>query len=55
MNELNFPSRIIVCHCEQCRGVKNKYKNRKYKKKMRRLINKKRRTIFNKVINIYWA
>ncbi len=38
-----MPSKIWVCHCEQCRYVKNKRKNRKLKKKVKRLLNKKRR------------
>jgi len=37
------PSKIWVCHCEQCRFMKNKRKNRKLKKKVKRLLNKKRR------------
>ena len=35
------PVVIRVCHCEQCRYVKNKRKNRKLKKKIKRLMNKK--------------
>lgn len=33
--------KVFVCHCEQCRFVKNKRKNRKYKKQIRRLASKK--------------
>jgi len=35
------PVVVRVCHCEQCRYVKNKRKNRKLKKKIKRLMNKK--------------
>ena len=34
---------VKECTCEQCRYVKNKRKNRKYKKKVKRMLNKKRR------------
>ena len=30
-----MPSKIWVCHCEQCRYVKNKRKNRKLNKKVK--------------------
>ena len=33
--------KIKVCTCEQCKFVKNKKKNRKYKKKVKRWLNKK--------------
>lgn len=48
---------IKVCHCEQCTYVKNKRKNRKLKKKIKRLMNKRRRNPLNdgKVFNFYWA
>lgn len=47
---------IKVCTCRQCRHVKRKSKNRKLKKVMKRLINKKRRKGKDgEVINIYWA
>ena len=49
--------KVRVCHCEQCRGVKNKRKNRKLKKRIKRMMNKKRRNPKNdnKVITFYWA
>jgi hypothetical protein len=51
-----MPTKIIICHCEQCRNVKNKRKNRKYKGKIKRLLNKKLRTgKEGKVYNFYWA
>lgn len=49
------PSKIYVCHCEQCRYVKNKRKNRKLKVKIKRLLNKKRRKEVGSGITYYWA
>ena len=49
------PSKIWVCHCEQCRYVKNKRKNRKAKVKIKRLLNKKRRKEIGSGITYYWA
>jgi len=49
------PSKIWVCHCEQCRYVKNKRKNRKIKKKVKRVLNKKRRKEVGTGIVFYWA
>lgn len=50
-----MPSKVWVCHCEQCRYVKNKRKNRKLKKKINRLLNKKRRRGIDMGIIYYWA
>ena len=50
-----MPSKIWVCHCEQCRYVKNQRKNRKNKKKVKRLLNKKRRKEVGTVVVFYWA
>ena len=51
-----MPSKIFVCTCEQCRFVKNKRKNRKLKKKIKRLMNKKlRKGKDGKAVNFYWA
>ena len=50
-----MPSKIWVCHCEQCRYVKNKRKNRKLKKKVKRLLNKKRRKEVGTGVVFYWA
>lgn len=49
--------KIKVCHCEQCRYVKNKRKNRKFKKKLKRYLNKLRRKDMEdiKIKNWYWA
>jgi len=48
--------KIKVCTCEQCRGVKNKRKNRNVKKRVKRLMNKKRRKgKEGEVHNFYWA
>ena len=51
----SVPSKIWVCHCEQCRYVKNKRKNRKLKKKVKRLLNKKRRKEVGTGVVFYWA
>ena len=52
MNEI----KIISCHCEQCRHVKNQRKNRKSKKKIKRWLNKKRRkSEFGTIVYYYWA
>ena len=50
-----MPSKIWVCHCEQCRYVKNKRKNRKLKKKVNRMLNKKRRKEVGTGVVFYWA
>ena len=48
--------KIISCKCIQCKFVKNKRKNRKSKKMIKRWLNKKRRTgNEDKIINFYWA
>ena len=49
--------KIKSCHFEQCRYVKSKRKNRRLKKRIKRLLNKKRRNQQNdgKVFNYYWA
>jgi len=49
------PAKIYVCHCKQCRHVKNKRKNRKFKKKVKRLLNKKRRKATGCGVVFYWA
>lgn len=49
-------TKVFVCHCEQCKFVKNKRKNRKLKKKIKRLINKRlRKGKQGKCYNFYWA
>lgn len=53
--EDNTPNKIWVCHCEQCTYAKNKRKNRKLKKKVKRLLNKKRRKGTGSGIIHYWA
>lgn len=48
--------KIKICTCEQCRGIKNKRKNRKFKKIIKKLVNKKRRNgKEGDVYNVYWA
>ena len=51
------PCKIKSCHCEQCRYVRSERKNRNLRKRIKRLLNKKRRNPQNdgKVINYYWA
>lgn len=47
---------VKVCTCTQCRAVSNKSKNRSLKKKIKRLMNKKRRrSKEGEVYNFYWA
>jgi hypothetical protein len=50
-----MPKKIWVCRCKQCRYVKNKRKNRKLKKRIKRLLNKKRRKGFGKYVVFYWG
>jgi hypothetical protein len=51
-----MPSKIFVCTCEQCRYIKNKRKNRKLKKKIKRLMNKRLRNGKDgDAYNFYWA
>lgn len=49
--------KIKVCHCEQCKYVKAKRKNRILKKKIKRMCNKLRRKELEdtKYFNYYWA
>jgi len=49
------PCKIYSCTCIQCKYVKGKRKNRKYKRTLKRLLNKKRRKQVDVVINNYWA
>lgn len=56
--DYNEPYAIVkVCHCEQCRGVRDKRKNRVLKKRVKRVYNKKRRNCKHngKIIYYYWA
>lgn len=53
--KLSAPCDIHVCTCEQCRAVKRKTKNRSLKKKIKRLLNKKRRKQFGKKICYMWG
>lgn len=48
-------TRIHICTCEQCRYIKNKRKNRRLKKVIGRLMNKRRRRGEERVYNHYWA
>jgi hypothetical protein len=51
------PVHIKVCVCKQCKHVKNKRKNRVYKNKVKRWMNKKRRQdkLNGKIRVFYWA
>ena len=48
---------VKECTCEQCRYVKNKRKNRKYKRKVKIMLNRKRRKAKegDRPIIFYWA
>lgn len=48
--------KVKVCTCEQCRFAKHLRKNRKLKKVIKRLMNKRRRRgCEDKITNWYWA
>ena len=48
--------KVYICRCIQCKAVKAAHKNRKLKKKIKRLFNKKiRRGKEGRVANFYWA
>lgn len=53
--DIQSESKIFVCHCKNCRHVKAKRKNRKLKKVIKRLMNKRRRKTINKAFNWYWS
>lgn len=46
--------KVIICKCIQCKYCKNKTKNRKFKKYIKRLLNKRRRK-GGDVFNWMWA
>ena len=47
---------IKICTCEHCRAIKNLRKNRKLKRVVKRLMNKRRRRSDDtKIWNWYWA
>ena len=48
-------TKIHVCKCKQCKYIKNKRKNRHYKKAIKRLMNKRRRRGEERIFNYYWA
>ena len=49
-------AKIFVCTCEQCRYVKNMRKNRRSKKVIKRLMNKRLRKLkIGKASNYYWS
>lgn len=49
------PSKVSACNCVQCRYVKRKRKNRGNVKRIKRMLNKQRRTKIGKRIMYYWA
>ncbi len=51
----SVPAKIKICHCKHCRNAKQKRKNRKHKVKIKQLLNKQRRTSYNKIVTYYWA
>jgi hypothetical protein len=55
--EDNPPVVVKVCHCEQCRSIRDNRKNRAIKKKMKRLFNKRRRSDKHngEIVFYYWA
>lgn len=49
-------TKIYVCGCVQCKFVRDKRKNRKIKKRIKRWLNKKiRKGKEGGVYNFYWA
>lgn len=50
-----FPDKMYVCHCEQCRGIKDKTKSINLKRRVARLLNKRRRNLSDHGIVYYWA
>jgi hypothetical protein len=49
-----YQVKVFVCTCSQCKGVKNK--RHKARKKIKRMINKKRRKMkLGEVYNFYYA
>lgn len=51
-----MPSKIFICKCEQCKYVKNKCKNRKLKKVIKRLLNKRlRKGKDEQYFRFYWG
>lgn len=51
------PAKIRVCNCRHCKYVKGKRKNRGLKKKIKRIMNKKRRQSKHngECLTQYWA
>ena len=48
------PAKIIVCKCKHCKAAK-KRKSTKLKKRVKRLINKQRRTLHDCIKVYMWA
>ncbi len=55
IEEDSEPSKIIVCRCKQCKGVKRQKKNRNITRNVKRMLNKKRRSSINSYIVYCWA
>ena len=45
IEEDSEPSKVIVCKCKQCKGVKRQKKNRNITRNVKRMLNKKRRSV----------
>lgn len=55
--EDNPPVVVKVCHCEQCRAIRDKRKNKAVKKRLKRLMNKRRRCDKHngEIVYYYWS
>jgi len=51
----DYPAKISVCKCSQCRSKKKNMRDRKAVKLFKRQASKKRRTVNNKHIHFTWA
>jgi hypothetical protein len=51
----DYPAKVTVCRCRQCRAKKKKMRDRKAVRLFKRHTNKKRRTITGKHIHHTWA
>lgn len=54
-NEDSSPAKIIVCKCRQCKAVKKSRANRKLSKYIKRMLNKKSRSLTDSYFVYHWA
>ena len=54
-NEDSSPAKIIVCKCEQCKATKRSRSNRKVSKYVKRMLNKKSRSLNDSYFVYCWA